>query len=37
MINKITIFIVFFFTMLSQKIFSAQIKIEAYGMDEYFK
>ena len=37
MINKITIFIVFFFTMLlGGKLFSAQIKIEAYGMDEYF-
>ena len=37
MINKITIHIIFFFTMLlGGKLFSAQIRIEAYGMDKYF-
>ena len=37
MINKITILIIFLFIMLlGGKLFSAQITIEAYGMDEYF-
>ncbi|MDC3024307.1 hypothetical protein OA264_02425 [Alphaproteobacteria bacterium] len=37
MINKITFLTVFFFTIfLVGKSFSAQIRIEAYGMDEYF-
>jgi len=37
MINKTTILIVFLFTiLLGGKLFSAQIRIEAYGMDEYF-
>ena len=35
--DKITILIVFFFTiLLAGKSFSAQISIEAYGIDEYF-
>ena len=35
--DKITILIVFFFTiLLGGKSFSAQISIEAYGIDEYF-
>ena len=37
MINKITILLIFFFVMLlGSKSFSAQIRIEAYGIDEYF-
>ena len=37
MTKKITIFLVFLFTIfLCSKSFSAQIKIEAFGMDKYF-
>ena len=37
MTNKITILLVFFFTIFFvSKSFSAQIKIEAFGMDKYF-
>ena len=37
MLNQITILIIFFFTIFfGGTSFSAQIRIEAYGMDEYF-
>ena len=38
MINKITIFIIFFFTMLLGGInyFLLKLRLIAYGMDEYF-